>query len=82
MLRKMAPERIYESLTAGAMREQARLANLTDSDMRRISPLGWAAESCSFSGYRRCGQDAQSLFQQSSTDSRRSDFPSRLERLE
>ena len=37
MLRKMAPERIYQSLTAGAMREQARLANLTDSDMRDIA---------------------------------------------
>src|SRR5579862_3147745 len=36
ILRKMAPERIYQALTTGAMKEQARLANLTDQDMRDI----------------------------------------------
>jgi polyvinyl alcohol dehydrogenase (cytochrome) len=37
ILRKMAPERIYQALTTGAMKEQARLANLTDQDMRDIA---------------------------------------------
>ncbi len=37
MLRKMAPERIYQALTTGAMREQAREAKLTEQDMRDIA---------------------------------------------
>ena len=37
MLRKMSPERIYQALTTGAMRNQALEAKLTDSDMRDIA---------------------------------------------
>jgi len=37
MLRKMAPERIYQALTTGAMRNQAQEAKLTDTDMRDIA---------------------------------------------
>jgi polyvinyl alcohol dehydrogenase (cytochrome) len=37
MLRKMSPERIYQALTVGAMRNQAQEAKLTDADMRDIA---------------------------------------------
>jgi len=37
MLRKMSPERIYQALTTGAMRNQAQEAKLTDADMRDIA---------------------------------------------
>src|SRR5215471_5510468 len=37
MLRKMSPERIYQALTTGAMRNQAQQAKLTDADMRDIA---------------------------------------------
>jgi len=37
MLRRMAPERIYQALSNGAMRTQAQEAKLTDKDMREIA---------------------------------------------
>jgi polyvinyl alcohol dehydrogenase (cytochrome) len=37
MLRKMSPERIYQALTTGAMRNQAQEAKLTDADIRDIA---------------------------------------------
>src|SRR5262249_28054017 len=40
MLRKMAPERIYQALTSGAMANQAKSMNLTDKQLRDIAE--WA----------------------------------------
>src|SRR4051794_25415807 len=37
MLRKMAPERIYQALTVGAMANQAKSMNLTDKQLRDIA---------------------------------------------
>jgi mono/diheme cytochrome c family protein len=37
ILRKMSPERIYQALTTGAMRNQAMEAKLTDSELRDIA---------------------------------------------
>jgi polyvinyl alcohol dehydrogenase (cytochrome) len=37
MLRRMAPERIYQALTTGAMRTEAQEAKLTDLELRDIS---------------------------------------------
>jgi polyvinyl alcohol dehydrogenase (cytochrome) len=37
MLRRMAPERIYQALTTGAMRTEAQDAKLTDTELRDIA---------------------------------------------
>jgi mono/diheme cytochrome c family protein len=37
MLRKMAPERIYQALTTGPMRNEAQEAKLTDLELRDIA---------------------------------------------